>query len=369
MSKLSDLFKGSSEPIQEIEPGFYTSHDLMHGETPYRLHLRVESNHQGVLTLNASTVLHLNKTAMEMAYFLIQSQKPAEIAKSISNRYNAPKKDIKADVDGFYETLMSFVDQEDLAPTGVFGALAKIEDNEIIAPYRLDCYFTAKDNGARLSTAEWKVVIEKAYNTGIPHIMFLDVPEEEKDALLELLTHVEELGLVSGLLAKPSFLYDSAFFNELLTRGLDHLVLEADPTDPEQRKLLTNILDQDLFTCLRMPFEANTKYETVFAELFDHGLNAYAYRQIPQHLDETLISFEQMLSDHHVPIVDDMPYSLNEEVDLHAYIEDAKPSLKYLRLMPNGDLLIPAQKSIQIGNLLIETWESLWEKCRTFSDG
>ena len=131
MSKLLDFFKLQNVPINEIECGLYTSHNLLYDDIPYRLHLRVEHNQTGVLTLNASTVLHLNKTAMEMAYFLIQGQNPLEIANTISLRYKAPKDEIIQDVESFYTTLMSFVNNQDLPPTGFLGVIQNFEESEI----------------------------------------------------------------------------------------------------------------------------------------------------------------------------------------------------------------------------------------------
>lgn len=369
MSKLRDFFNISTDPIQDIKPGLYTSHDLKHGDKAYRLHLRVEPNQEGLLTLNASTVLHLNKTAMEMAYFIIQGKKMGQITNTIANRYKASKKEIKIDVHRFYETLMSFVEMEDLAPTGVMGTISKIEDVEIVAPYRLDCYLTSPDNGMRLSMAEWKVVLEKAFNAGIPHIMFVDFTTQDAVNLLGLLRHVEELGLVSGVVAKPELFRGEKFLGELLNCGLDHLVLEADPLNSYHRNCLLNILDQDLFTCLRMPYQQGKDYEVTFTELFEHGLNAFSYKKTPLHFDENLIRFEQMLSDHHVTIIDDMPYSLKESSDFYNDPRDAKSVLKYLKVLSNGDLCIPSQEPFIAGNLLNETWEILWAKCREFCDG
>lgn len=369
MSKLSDFFNTKSEPIQEIESGFYTSHDLMHGETPYRLHLRVEPNLRGVLTLNASTILHLNKTAMEMAYFLIQGQKPAEIAKTISNRYKAPKDEIKRDVDTFYDTLMSFTTEEDIPPSSILGTLSDPEETEIIAPYRLDCYFGDEAKGERLTVAEWKVVFERAFNAGIPHVMLLDSNHLPNEDFLDLLSHLEDLGLVSGLVTKPDYLMDSAFLHELLVRGLDHLVLDGDPSNFEHHRLLINILDQDLFTCLRMPFDPRYNYKPVMDDLFSHGINAFAFTGVVDPLDDSLLELEELISSQGIPIVDDMPFSHKDHRSTSALAYESASKLKYLATRADGELFIPYEDPVDIGNLLNESWEELWAKCRQFSNG
>lgn len=369
MSKFSDFFKFSVKPIQDIESGFYTSHNLMHGETPYRLHLRIEPNQNGVLTLNASTIIHLNKTAMEMAYFLIQGQKPSEITQTISNRYKAPKSEIKEDVDAFYETLMGFIHDEDLAPTSILGFIDDSDETKILAPYRLDCHFSDPHQNNGMTNAEWKVVFEKAFNAGIPHVMLLDVPEEQKESFLELLTHLEDLGLVSGLVTTSDFLKDSEFLNQLLLRGLDHLVLDADPCITEHRTLITKILDLDLFTCLRMPYKANVDYADILEDLFEHGINAFAFSHVEDEMDEGFTTLQKAISEKQIPILDDMPWSRKLDIQKHTPHHEHDIKHNFLTLLPNGDLIIPFIEPIMVGNLLQEDWDSLWAKCRKYSDG
>ena len=46
----------------------------------YRLHLRLEARRQRVLIVNAATVLHLNQTAAEYAYYLVQNTPSTRLA-------------------------------------------------------------------------------------------------------------------------------------------------------------------------------------------------------------------------------------------------------------------------------------------------
>mgnify|MGYP000931022352 FL=1 len=332
MSKLLDFFKLQNVPINEIECGLYTSHNLLYDDIPYRLHLRVEHNQTGVLTLNASTVLHLNKTAMEMAYFLIQGQNPLEIANTISLRYKAPKDEIIQDVESFYTTLMSFVNNQDLPPTGFLGVIQNFEESEIIAPYRLDCYFSQNEKSTLLSISEWKVIFEKVYNAGIPHIILLNVDFLTKSDLFELLTHLEDLGLVSGLVTTPSFLENANMLEEILNRGLDHIILDADPTNKSHLLKTIEILNQDLYTCLRMPVHENHDYKSIIEKLFDAGINAIAFSKDSNSFSPTFINLEQIIIKKQIPIIDDMPFSNPAEDYTFNKLHYSKSKLKYLKL-------------------------------------
>jgi hypothetical protein len=72
MSFINQLFERFFPSPQRLKPGIYHYQAPQEDPRNYRLHLRVENNGQGVLIVNASTVLHLNETAAEYAYHLIQ---------------------------------------------------------------------------------------------------------------------------------------------------------------------------------------------------------------------------------------------------------------------------------------------------------
>ena len=96
-----DFFKRlfSKEPAYlPLESGFHSYHSPKDDPEPYRLHLRIEPNGEGVLIVNASSVLHLNQTAAEFAYYLIKGKQDDEITRLVSERFSAPTETIAADV-------------------------------------------------------------------------------------------------------------------------------------------------------------------------------------------------------------------------------------------------------------------------------
>ncbi len=52
-------------PITPIDPGVYQYQAPQEDPRNFRVHLRIEKNGEGVMIVNASTVLHLNQTAAE----------------------------------------------------------------------------------------------------------------------------------------------------------------------------------------------------------------------------------------------------------------------------------------------------------------
>jgi hypothetical protein len=76
------------DKAQVLPPGLYNYQAPQDSDYQYRLHLRIEPGGEGLLIINASTVLHLNQTATEYAYHLIQ-QTPNQ--KSSNRSSNAIK--------------------------------------------------------------------------------------------------------------------------------------------------------------------------------------------------------------------------------------------------------------------------------------
>ena len=74
-----------------VEPGVYHYQAPPEAPFPYKLHLRLDKNGDGILILNASTVLHLNQTAAEYAYHLVNQTPDEEIAQRVSRRYRVPR--------------------------------------------------------------------------------------------------------------------------------------------------------------------------------------------------------------------------------------------------------------------------------------
>lgn len=66
-------------PLQPIQAGIYRQEGRLKEAGLDRLHLRVEPDQNGLLIVNGSVVIHLNRSAVEYALCLVQGrigQKP-----------------------------------------------------------------------------------------------------------------------------------------------------------------------------------------------------------------------------------------------------------------------------------------------------
>ena len=71
-TKIKNKIEKLVEPVKPVPVGSYQYKGVKGDQLPYRLNLRVESNGEGILIIDASTVLHLNRTAAEYAFHLMQ---------------------------------------------------------------------------------------------------------------------------------------------------------------------------------------------------------------------------------------------------------------------------------------------------------
>ena len=111
--KVNNLFFEKAKPLT---PGFYQYHTPNDEDFPYRLHLRIEKNGEGILIVNASTILHLNQTATEFAYHLIHQTPKSEALESIMSRYQINYHDAIQDFDSFVNQINTLVNTPDLDP-------------------------------------------------------------------------------------------------------------------------------------------------------------------------------------------------------------------------------------------------------------
>ncbi|MCP4231402.1 MAG: radical SAM protein [bacterium] len=230
-----------SEPM---EPGiFHLRYDR--GDLDARLHLRVHPGGEGILMVNADRLLHLNQSGTEMTRYIINGREDGWIAKEMAGRYNAPKAKIRKDAVRLRETIDILASGDKRNPVTFLG-IERVEPFtiEVSAPYRMDvaltygcdnacphCYNEKTREGETLSLDEFKRVIDKVWEVGIPHITFTGGEPTESPYLVELVEYAEEIGIITGLLTNGRKLADQAFVDKLADAGLDHVQITIESVD------------------------------------------------------------------------------------------------------------------------------------------
>lgn len=369
-------------PVRPIEPGIYHYQSPPYAEFPYRLHLRIEPGGEGILIIDASTILHLNQTAVEYAYHLVV-ETPLEMAvEQIGARYEISEDRIRADYKNFKDRIFTLIDLPDLDPVSYleFERGAPLS-GMISAPYRLDCALTynlppgadqeaapTKRVDRELTTEEWRTILEKAWQAGIPQIVFTGGEPTLRADLPDLVAQGEANGQVTGLLTDGLRLADPGYLDTLLQTGLDHLMVVLNPDDDRCWQALDTILPEDIFTTVHLTLTSENigQIPGILKKLSNMGTNAISLSDQSPELDDDLAEMRDLAADLGLQLVWDLPvpYSNRNPVALETQEEAVADGAgrAWLYVEPDGDVL-PAQGVNQVlGNLLREDWDPIWRK-------
>ncbi len=377
------------------------------GPDKTRLHLRIDPDGSGTLVINASSILHLNQTASLIAFHHLHGRKPAEIEKILHKIFDLPPADTVNQIQLIITDLESFI-AADGKPVNTYSG---VEINAPYsrhpsAPYRMDlaltyrcnndcqhCYNARLRSYPELSTENWKKIIDRCWDLNIPHLIFTGGEPTLREDLVELIRYAEEKGQITGLNTNGRRLRDKDYIQQLVNAGLDHvqITLESHQEEIHDQMVslpgawkqtvagIQNAVDSPLYvmtntTMLKdnyssmqetLEFLGNLGVPTV-------GLNALIYsgrgkdvgtglaedelkplltlaKQITQKQGQKLIWYTPTLYCHFNPL----------EMDLG--IKGCTAALYNMCIEPDGGVLPCQSYYQQLGNLLKDSWKSIWE--------
>jgi organic radical activating enzyme len=381
MTSLKETIQSLFKPVQPLPPGMYHYQAPPDDPRNYRLHLRLEPDGSGVLIVNAATVLHLNRTAAEYAYYLVRDVPEEEVLKNFASRYRVEREKARQHYRDFIERIDTLVSTQDLDPVTFldFDRQAPFS-GKITAPYRLDCALTygLRDSldsvsapservSRELSTQEWETILDKAWAAGIPHVVFTGGEPTLRDDLAKLIAHAEGNSQVTGLLSDGLSFSDQAYLEELLQTGLDHLMMIYQSENENATQALINVLAADLFVAVHLTLtDANQgKFAGLLDELARRGVRAISLSANDPALKEQLAAAREQAAHLNFELVWNLPvpYSSLNPVALETEDLDQPEGVgrAWLYVEPDGDVL-PGQGINQVlGNFLGDPWEKIWQ--------
>ncbi|HWQ47056.1 MAG TPA: radical SAM/SPASM domain-containing protein [Longilinea sp.] len=364
--------------------GIYHYQSPPEQEKQYRLHLRIEKDGSGLLIINASTVLHLNQTAAEYAYYMINGESEETISKKISTRYQIKRENAASDYHTFEENLSTLISTPDLAPETFFG-YNRVDpySQSVSAPYRLDCAITYKTEESvpntvtpqdrvtrELITSEWETILSKAWQAGIPHVIFTGGEPTLRPDLPELVQIAERLGMVSGVLTDGLRLSDTHYLHQLLQSGLDHVMIVFDPGDSQSVEAIRDVIAEDIH--LTVHFTLSSAWDKKAFEIIDQlhklGVTTLSLSVPKASLKQRMQEVRDYAVSLGLQLVWDLPvpYSIANPVSLELSDSGVEPSKAagkaWLYVEPDGDVRPEQGDPALLGNLLTDTWEDVWSK-------
>jgi len=396
------------EPPKPLEPGMYEYHTGPDSEQQFRLHLRVEKDRRGVLLINAAKVLHLNQTATEYAKLVLE-ETPADVAaRQVAERYQVSRATALADFEEMHDTIFSIAQAgEEVCPV-TYMDVSRIEpmSAEISAPYRMDlaltyhcqndcphCYVGRPKDFPTLSTEQWKAVIDRCWQQGIPHLTFTGGEATLRHDLVELVQYAEDVGLVTGLQTNGRRLRDRAYLDELLLAGLDHIQITLESHDPAIHDRMVGVdgawqetvdgikmvVDADVYmmTNTTMTTENVHGIEETIALIASLGVPTFGCNSLiysgaavavgsglrEAELEPILERVKAATEEHHLRLIWYTPtqYCEFDPIGMELGIKGCTAAKYNMCVEPNGDVIPCQSYYVALGNILTDPWDAIWD--------
>src|SRR5512143_646212 len=216
------------------------------GQEKSRVHLRVDPDGTGTLIVNANRVMHLNPTAALMAYLLLEEMPEAQAVATIRKQYRVSAEQARTDLLAIRGQLDELVRPDGACPIHELDIETSMPFSaRPSAPYRMDlaltyrcnnncahCYNARPRQHPELSTGQWKHILDRLWEIGIPHIVFTGGEPTLRPDLPELIAHAEKNGQITGINTNGRRLKDRDFVQSLVDAGLDHVQITLESNEP-----------------------------------------------------------------------------------------------------------------------------------------
>jgi radical SAM protein with 4Fe4S-binding SPASM domain len=402
IGKLVNWFKPNDQPISGLHHYRREAEDQK-----TRLHLRIDPDGSGLLIINANRMVYLNPSAAAMTHLHLEGHTPEDAARFLHKRFKVSSTDAQQDYIDFSLQLEEMLNPNGACPVCELALDTTAPFSTIpSAPYRMDlaityrcnndchhCYNARSRHYPELGVREWKQIIDRVWDLGIPHIVFTGGEPTLYRELPALVAYAEERGLITGLNTNGRKLADPAYLDTLVKAGLDHVQITIESHDAEIHDNMVaaqgawtqtvagiqGVLSTPLYmmtnTTLLTHNRPTIKQTLLFLSELGVptiGLNALIYagkgEQVDTGLKESelpalLESARQITQTQGQRLIWYTPtqYCHFNPLQLDLGVKGCTAALYNMCIEPNGDV-IPCQSYYQsLGNLLETPWENIWQ--------
>ena len=372
------------------------------------LQLRVEKEGNGLLLINANTVLHLNETATTHAYFFMRGLSTEEAVERLREIYRISREKAKEDHEKIIYTVSTLAQTEEVCPLSYLD-VQHIEpfSQELTAPIRVDlaltfrcqnkcihCYTGGSKESKELTTEQWKKVIDRLFDLGVFIYTFTGGEPTLREDLAELLEYTQKTGAVSGLITNGRRLSDKKNVQRLVETGLDFAQVTIESHEPkihdritgvkgswkETVKAIKNLVPTPIYLTTNTTlntYNADSFLETI-GFLKKLGVERFASNSLiysgkgPKVSDKFALSLEQLRSllpkikakaeEYNMKFLWYTPtqYCELDPVSLGLGIKSCTAARINLCVGPEG-LVYPCQSYFEsLGNILTDPWDKIW---------
>jgi radical SAM protein with 4Fe4S-binding SPASM domain len=244
-----------------------------------------------------------------------------------------------------------------------------------------------------MSTEQWKRVIDRCWELGIPHLTFTGGEATLRPDLVELVQYAEDVGLVTGLQTNGRKLRDRAYLDQLLLAGLDHIQITLESHDPaihdrmvgaegawqETVDGIRTVVDADVYmmTNTTMTTENVDGLEETIAFAASLGVPTFGCNSLiysgagvcvgtgirEDELAPILERVQEATQEHDMRLIWYTPtqYCEFDPTGLELGIKGCTAARYNMCVEPNGDVLPCQSYYVALGNLLEDPWDAIWD--------
>jgi radical SAM protein with 4Fe4S-binding SPASM domain len=256
----------------------------------------------------------------------------------------------------------------------------------------MHCYNARERNYPELTTDQWKKILDQLWALGIPHIVFTGGEATLRNDLPELIKHAEANGQITGLNTNARRLANMNYVQELVDAGLDHVQITVESCIPEihdemmrsngafkqtitglQNVLTTKLYVMTNTTMLKTNVHAIPATLDFLADMGvpTVGLNALIYSgqglTVGTGLHESelqpildMATLKTSLREQKLIWYTPTQYCEFDPTASNLGVKGCTAALYSMCIEPNGDVL-PCQSYYQsLGNILGNSWDSIW---------
>jgi radical SAM protein with 4Fe4S-binding SPASM domain len=371
----------------------------------HRFHLRVDSQQKGVVIIDASHLIELNGTALDYVRCVLEGRSENSMYHYMSHRYKGLEKQTAME---HYATISSQLDDFIHGKRDVIEVMGTDQPtkgaDQFPAPYRMDLVLTYRCQNncghcyneprkvTELSEEQWRKVIDRTWDLGIPHIVFTGGEPTMIPFLPDLVMRSESHGQVTGLVTNGRKLKEPGYLKNLVAKGLDHVQITVLSHQEEVHDRLCGApgawkdtiagvkvaLAEDVYTSTNttiMRSNYNEVEETMrflillgakniaFNSVIRSGKGTSTEGVTYPELFDLLVKLKLIADEAGVKMVwyTPTPYCELNPINLGLGIKQCTACSLNMAIEPDGSVL-PCQSYYRpLGNILSDPWEKIWD--------
>lgn len=403
--------------LPQPTPGLHTFRIALPGGQK-RIHLRVDGQAGGVLFVDVTDAIHLNPTALHMAYLALcdlpQSQVRAHLRRRL-HRSDWPQ--MEKELRQMYEMVSRFRLPETGCPTCAVEDLQRtaLFSHRADAPYKADLAITYGCNNAcnhcyneparfdmpSFAATDWFQIIDRLHAVGVPHLIITGGEATLHPDLPDIIRYANNLGHVVGMNTNGRRLAQLDYAQTLVDAGLNHIQITLGSNRPaihdaimnaksfhQTVRGIENAIASGLHTITNTTLmRRNMDHATEIIDyLYDLGIRTFAMNgmiysgggfadpnAIPEaEMPPLLIQVRDHAQAKGMRFLWYTPteYCRMSPVELEIGAKRCNAGEYSICIEPNGDVLPCQSYYVAAGNILRDPWEKIWrsELFRTFRE-